>query len=216
VGVLQGRYDEANKVGKKLEKLYLEHPEGFDPVNVLEASTSFTLLAMRDGDRERVLHYLEVGAKVVEQWGRPTTWRSVPCCYAQAEAALRFWYSEKQRDGNNCDPRFEHWVKLSLKNVKAHASIYGIAASRFELLSGWYELMLGNRRKAVHRWRKGLRFAKKFNMTFDLVAINLVAHHVELEGKENLTLMTSAELQALTKTLNLTDLQWHADWRLVC
>jgi len=53
-------------------------------------------------------------------------------------------------------------------------------------------------------------------MTFDLVAINLVAHHVELEGKENLTLMTSAELQALTKTLNLTDLQWHADWRLVC
>ncbi len=213
--IMQGRYDEANKVGKKLEKLYLEHPEGFDPVNVLEASTSFTLLAMRDGDRERALHYLEVGAKVVEQWGRPTTWRSVPCCYAQAEAALRFWYSEKERDGDRCDPRFEQWINLSLKNVKAHASIYGIAASRFELLSGWYAFMLGNPSKAIRHWRKGVRLAQKFNMTFDRVVINLAVRHLELESESKLTLMAPGELEALTNSLNLTDPQRHADWRRV-
>ncbi|MBL4670730.1 MAG: hypothetical protein JKX81_00615, partial [Arenicella sp.] len=212
--IMQGHYDIAQKVAVKLEKLYLEHPQGFDPVNVLEASTSFALLAIRDQDRCRAIQYLELGASVVEQWGRPTTWRSIPCCYAQAEAALRFWYREKELHGANCAPRFEAWVKLSLKNLRAHASIYGIAVSRHELLKGWYQLMSGRPKKAASHWRKGLKFAANFNMRFDLLALNLAATNLDQKLRKNLMLMSSSQLAEFAKELNVTDPNWFRDWRL--
>jgi class 3 adenylate cyclase len=212
--IMQGHYGIAKKVAVKLEKLYLEHPQGFDPVNVLEASTSFALLAIRDQDRYRVIQYLELGASVLEKWRRPTTWRSIPCCYAQAEAALRFWYQEKELYGANCDPRFEAWVKLSLKNLRAHAAIYDIAVSRYELLNGWYQLMSGRAKKAARHWRKGLKFAANFNMRFDLLALNLAATNLDQKLRKNLTLMSSSQLVELAEELNVTDPNWFRDWRL--
>jgi len=211
--ITQGRYDIAEKVAVKLEKLYLENSEGFDPVNVLEASSSFIMLAIRNRDRERAVQYLEVGAEVVGQWGRPTTWRSIPCCYFQAEATLRFWFSEWQIHGESCDPRFEQWVKLSIKNVKDHASIYGIAVSRYELLSGWYELMLGNPKKAARHWNRGLKAAKKYNMKIDVFAINLAVSQLEPSAIDSLALLSPKQLSEYETELNITDPHWHRDWR---
>jgi tetratricopeptide (TPR) repeat protein len=213
--IMQGRYENARKVSIKLEKLYLEHPEGFDSTNALEASTSFALLAIRDHDRARVVHYLEAGANLVEKWGRPTTWRSIPGCYAQAEAALRFWFQEKTLHGLDCDPRFEAWVKLSLKNIRAHASIYGIAVSRLELLNGWYQLMRGDPKKAARHWKKGITFATKFNMKFDLMAINLATAQLDNKLTENLPLLSAEQLNQLIAKLNVTDANWFQDWRLI-
>jgi class 3 adenylate cyclase len=213
--IMQGHYAIARKIATKLEKLYLEHPEGFDAANTLEASTSFSLLAIRDQDRVRAIEYLEVGAALVEKWGRPTTWRSIPSCSAQAEAALRFWYQEKKTHGVSCDPRFESWVKLSLKNIKAHASIYDIAISRLELLNGWYQLMSGHPKKAARHWHKGLKFAAKLNMKFDLLALNLAAAELDSKLTENLKLISSEQLTELANGLNVTDPEWFADWRLI-
>ncbi|MFT6408803.1 MAG: hypothetical protein ACJAQ6_002225, partial [Arenicella sp.] len=144
-----------------------------------------------------------------------TTWRSIPSCSAQAEAALRFWYQEKKTHGVSCDPRFESWVKLSLKNIKAHASIYDIAISRLELLNGWYQLMSGHPKKAARHWHKGLKFAAKLNMKFDLLALNLAAAELDSKLTENLKLISSEQLTELANGLNVTDPEWFADWRLI-
>jgi hypothetical protein len=158
--------------------------------------------------------YLAVGAAVVEKRGRPTTWRSIPCCFAQVEAVLRFWYQEKELRIANCDPRFEAWVKLSLKNIRAHAAIFGIAVSRCELLAGWYQLMSWRPKKAVRHWRKGLKFASKFNMRYDLLALNLAATNLDQKLRLNLTLMSSTQLADFAEQLNVTDPNWCRDWRL--
>ena len=213
--IMQGQYKIAKEVMPKLEKLYLDHPEGFDPVNVLEAATSFSLLAIRARNRARAIQYLEVGANVVDNWGRPTTWRSIPCCYAQAEACLRFWYQEKTAQQSNDESRFEDWVKASIKNINAHASIYQIAVSRLALLNGWYRLMSGNPRAAAQHWQKGLRYANQFNMKFDILAITLAASNLDDNLTQKLNLLSASELKNLAAELNVSDAEWFRDWRLV-
>ncbi len=213
--IVQGRYDIANKVATKLEKLYLEHADSFEPINVLEASTSFSLLAMRDGKRERVIHYLDIGNELVSQWGRPTTWRSIPCAYAQAETSLRFWYQETLQHGAKIDPRFKLWVTSAIKNVKAHGTIYEIAKSRYELLSGWYQLMSGKPKAAAKHWKNGLRLARQFNMKFDLLVISLAVGNLDDSLSAHMVVLNHDEVTAYASELNMIDLSRFRDWRIL-
>ncbi|WP_353411985.1 adenylate/guanylate cyclase domain-containing protein [Arenicella sp. 4NH20-0111] len=213
--IMQGHYGVAKKITAKLDKLYQRHPEGFDPVNVLEASSSISLLAIREHNHSKAIESIKLGASVVKDWGRPTTWRSIPCCYAQGEAAIRLWGIEVKKNANERDPNIEKWVQLSLKHIRAHTSIYSIAVSRQKLLQGWYDVISGQPKKAARSWAKGLKAATQYGMKFDILALNLAFTNLDQTLKEQQPLMSSDQINQYAKQLNVNDLAWFRDWRIV-
>ncbi len=211
--IMQGQYSTARRVAIRLEALYVEHTGDFEPINTLEAFASFSVLAIKDKDFDRARHYIELGAGIAAQWGRPTTWRSIPCAYLQAEAALRFFGKHKAQHGESCAPIIEEWVKMSLKNVKTHTGLYIIARPKYELLRGWYALILDKPQKAFKHWKKGLQLANRLNMKFDVLVINLSLSNIERSLTVKLELMSEKNLAELSRELNVSDLDWYRNWR---
>ena len=212
--IAQGHFDRAEIIAARLEKLMSDHPEEFDPVNVMEAATAFSQIALHNDNFDHAVYWVGYGSEVVANWGRPTTWRSIPCCYGYTESALRLWAKEKALHGSKVDERYEDWVKIGLKNLKSHHSMFDIARSKYHILCGWYELIKERPKKAQRSWIAAAKAAKAANIEFDNVLVNLFATNLPEQNRSGLLTMNRDEIEAYLKGKNVTNIPWHEDWRV--
>ena len=210
--IAQGEYEVAERIASKLERLFQEHPDGFDPVNIMEASSCFATLAIRRNDLDTAVRYLELGTSEVKKWGRPTTWRSIPCSAIFAESLIRVFAVAGSQGQESTLTKIRPWVVDAIDLVKDHASIYGVAKSKYHLVQGWWNYAMGNVPRARKHWNKGGFLAVEFGMKFDQLLIGLaleMSHSLDL-GKNSFS--ANQHLQNLAEQLGITDIDWHANW----
>ena len=211
--LMQGDRNVAKSVADKLQPLFYDNMDNFDPVNILEVCAGLSMLTLRNGDLDQALELLKPASLEVTKWGRPSTWRSIVCTFHYTEASLRLWYQLKINGSENQLMIVQKWLIEALSLMKSHAKIFPVAVSRYELVAGWHKALLGKGKKAHVHFKKGLVHANKNSMLFDVLAISAANQYLSAEFSSKLEETHQLDIPALAKQLNVKDLAWVGDWR---